>query len=59
MKKVLVLPCSGIGKPADEISHQAAYTLVDHLRPEQSERICLARLMIDDPDTVSLVHDNS
>ncbi|NMC28072.1 MAG: hypothetical protein GYA42_07985 [Syntrophomonadaceae bacterium] len=58
MKKVIVLPCSGIGKPAGEIGRQAAYTLADQLRPEQCVRICLARLMIDEPDSVSLVRDN-
>lgn len=57
-RKVIVLPCSGIGKPAGEIGRQAAYTLVDKLRPEQCERMCLARLMIDDPEAVALVRDH-
>jgi len=57
-KKVVVLPCSGIGKAYGEIGRQAVYQLAEDLRPEEVTTICLARLMIDDPDARGLVRDN-
>jgi len=56
-KKVIILPCSGIGKPAGEIGRQAAYQ-ARQLMPEKVEMSCLARLMIDDPETIELVRNN-
>lgn len=57
-KKVMILPCSGIGKPAGEIGRQAAYEVVRTLRPNQTGITCLARLMIDDEETINLVRSN-
>ena len=57
-KKVVVLPCSGIGKAYGEIGRQAVYELADDLRPEDVKTACLARLMIDDPETKALVKEN-
>lgn len=57
-KKVVVLPCSGIGKAYGEIGRQAVYELTEDLRPEDVTTACLARLMIDDPETKALVKDN-
>jgi len=57
-KKVIVLPCSGIGKPTGEIGRQAAYEVAYRLRPDQARMECLARLMLDDPELVDLVKDN-
>lgn len=57
-KKVMVLPCSGIGKPTGEIGRQAAYSVTRQLRPEKTGLACLARLVIDDPETMAAVKDN-
>jgi uncharacterized metal-binding protein len=57
-KKVVVLPCSGIGKAYGEVARQAVYETAEVLRPEDVTTACLARLMIDDPDTKTLVKDN-
>ena len=57
-KKVVVLPCSGIGKAYGEIGRQAVYELVEDLRPEEVATTCLARLVIDDPEAKALVSDN-
>ncbi|NPV89497.1 MAG: hypothetical protein HPY50_01820 [Firmicutes bacterium] len=57
-KKVVIIPCSGIGKPYGEIGRQAVYTITDDLRPEDVTTVCLAKLMIDDPETMALVKDN-
>ena len=57
-KKVVILPCSGIGKANGEIARQAVYEAVEDLRPEDVTTACLARLMIDDPDTKALMKNS-
>ncbi len=56
--RVVVLPCSGIGKAYGEIGRQAVYELVEDLRPKETTTTCLARLVIDDPEAKALVQDN-
>jgi len=57
-KKVVILPCSGIGKAYGEMGRQAIYELIEDLGEEKATTTCLARLMIDDPETSGLVHEN-
>lgn len=56
-KRVMVMPCSGIGKPTGEIGRQAAYAVTRQLRPDRAEMACLARLVIGDPETIAAVND--
>ncbi|MEQ8201108.1 MAG: putative zinc-binding protein [Syntrophomonadaceae bacterium] len=58
LQKVMILPCSGIGKPTGEIGRQAAYRAVRQLRPDKTGITCLARLVIDDPETIDLIRAN-
>lgn len=58
VKKVMVFPCSGIGKPSGEIGRQASYCVAGQLRPEKTQMACLARLVIDDPETAHLLYSN-
>lgn len=58
VKKIVVMPCSGIGKAYGEISRQAAFHLAEELKPDQIDTACLALLMIDDPETRQLVKNN-
>jgi uncharacterized metal-binding protein len=57
-KKVIILPCSGIGKAYGEIGRQAIYEAIEDLRPEEVATTCLAKLMIDDPEAKALVQNN-
>ncbi len=57
-RKVVVLPCSGIGKAYGEIGRQAVYEMVEDLRPEEATTTCLALLVIEDPEAKALVNDN-
>ena len=57
-KKIVLIPCSGIGKAYGEIGRQAVYELIEDLRRGDVTTTCLARLMIDDPDAKALVNDN-
>lgn len=57
-KKVVVIPCSGIGKAFGEMGRQAVYEVMEDLRPGEVTTTCLARLMIDDPETKVLIMQN-
>ena len=57
-KKVVILPCSGIGKAYGEMGRQAIYELIEDLGEEKATTTCLARLMIDDPEAKALVQEN-
>jgi uncharacterized metal-binding protein len=57
-KKVVVIPCSGIGKAFGEMGRQAVYEVIEDLRPGDVTTTCLARLMIDDPEAKALIEDN-
>lgn len=57
-KKVVIIPCSGIGKAYGEVGRQATYYLTDEEKLSEVTTVCLARLMIDDPEVKALVKDN-
>ena len=44
-KRVLVIPCSGIGKVHGLLSREATYLVVDELAPEETDTFCLALLV--------------
>ena len=45
-KKVVVLPCSGIGKVYGAVARETAYELVEKLRPGLATTTCLCFLPI-------------
>jgi uncharacterized metal-binding protein len=47
-QKVIIVPCSGIGKPYGTVSREAAYELTDDLRPGQTQLVPLALLVLGD-----------
>ena len=53
--KVLVIPCSGIGKVHGLISRESAYLVTDELAPAKTEVVCLALLVREDEETVAKV----
>jgi len=57
-RKVVVLPCSGIGKPLGTVSRLAAYRVVEELRPEKTAITCLAQLVAEEAEALSLVREN-
>jgi uncharacterized metal-binding protein len=50
-KRVVVVPCSGIGKTYGTVGREAAYELVETLRPDNSEVLALSLLVLGDADT--------
>jgi uncharacterized metal-binding protein len=53
--KVLVIPCSGIGKVHGLMSREAAYLVSDELAPKDTDVVCLALLVKGDEETVARV----
>jgi uncharacterized metal-binding protein len=57
-KKVVVLPCSGIGKVFGALARETTYELLERVRPETVVTTCLPLLVIKDPEAVALVTEN-
>jgi uncharacterized metal-binding protein len=53
--RVLVIPCSGIGKVHGLMSREATYLVTDELAPDSTDTMCLALLVKQDPEAVALV----
>jgi uncharacterized metal-binding protein len=58
LKKVMVLPCSGIGKTYGALARETAYELVERVRPGVATLTCLPLLVINDPEARQLVLEN-
>jgi len=56
--KLVVVPCSGIGKTYGSVSRQAAYCLTEDLRPGQTELVALSLLVLGDPAARRLLVDS-
>jgi len=54
-EKVLVIPCSGIGKVHGLMSREAAYLVTDELAPKGTDVVCLALLVKGDEETMARV----
>lgn len=57
-KKVIVIPCSGIGKPIGTVSREATYELIENKAKGRAETVCLAALTAGDKETIDKVKDN-
>jgi uncharacterized metal-binding protein len=47
-KKVVIVPCSGIGKTYGTVSREAAYDVVEDLRPDDAQLVALSMLVLGD-----------
>ena len=54
-QKVIIVPCSGIGKPYGTVSREAAYDVTEDLRPGQTQLVPLALLVLGDEASRSAV----
>ncbi|MFX1519358.1 MAG: putative zinc-binding protein [Promethearchaeota archaeon] len=57
-KKVVILPCSGIGKVFGTVGRHATYIVVNKLRPETTTTFCLPLLQIGDKEALGLAENN-
>jgi uncharacterized metal-binding protein len=53
--RVVVVPCSGIGKPFGSVSREAAYDLCEDLRPDATQLVALSKLVLGDRAARELV----
>jgi hypothetical protein len=56
--KILIIPCSGIGKPGGTIARLAMYYVVEDLLPEETATLCLPLLVIGDEETKKRVQQS-
>ena len=56
--KVLVIPCSGIGKAFGSVGREAMYMVVEELRSEETETICLSLLTLGDEEAKDRVRSH-
>ncbi|MEM3587648.1 MAG: putative zinc-binding protein [Candidatus Jordarchaeaceae archaeon] len=57
-RKVVILPCSGVGKVYGTISREAAYKVIEELKPEKTAITCLPLLVVGDEDAKRMVQEN-
>lgn len=57
-KKVIVIPCSGIGKPIGTVSRETTYEIIENLAKGKAETVCLALLTSQDKETIDKVKNN-
>jgi uncharacterized metal-binding protein len=48
LQKVVIVPCSGIGKTYGTVSREAAYDVTEDLRPERTQLVALSLLVLGD-----------
>ncbi len=56
--KVIIVPCSGIGKPYGTVSRESAYEVTDELRPTRTQLVPLAMLVLGDEESRAAVAQN-
>jgi uncharacterized metal-binding protein len=56
--RVVIVPCSGIGKTYGTVSREAAYDVVDDLRPDETQLVALSRLVLGDESARSAIAGN-
>jgi uncharacterized metal-binding protein len=54
-RKVMVVPCSGIGKTYGTVSREAAYEVTEDQRPQSTQLVALSLLVLGDEDARAAV----
>jgi uncharacterized metal-binding protein len=57
-KKVVIVPCSGIGKSYGTVSRMAAYQVTDDDRPENTQLVPLSLLVLGDEEARAVLAEN-
>jgi uncharacterized metal-binding protein len=57
-RRVVIVPCSGIGKTYGTVSREAAYDVTEDLRPEQTRLVALSKLVLGEAEARSIVASN-
>ena len=57
-KRIIIVPCSGIGKTYGTVSREAAYEVIEELRPRTSSLVPLSKLVLGDEEARTAVSEN-
>jgi uncharacterized metal-binding protein len=58
-RRVVIVPCSGIGKAYGTVSREAAYEVTQDLRPTESQLAALSLLVLGDEEACAVVSGKS
>jgi len=56
---ILIIPCSGIGKPFGTISRDATFRVVDELRKGRADTNCLSLLVMGDEEATRQIREST
>ena len=56
---ILIIPCSGIGKPFGTIGRDATFRVVDELRKGRAETNCLSLLVMGDEEATRQIREST
>jgi len=56
--RVVIVPCSGIGKTYGTVSREAAYDVIEDLRPKETQLVALSMLVLGDEAARAAVAQN-
>lgn len=54
-ERVMIIPCSGIGKAYGSVGREAMYRVLEDLRPEATQTVCLSLLTLGDAEAQARV----
>jgi uncharacterized metal-binding protein len=57
-RKVVIVPCSGIGKTYGTVSREAAYNITEDMRPQETRLVALSKLVMGEEEARSAVEGN-
>ncbi len=57
-RKIVIVPCSGIGKTYGSVSREAAYQVTEDMRPASAQLVALSLLVLGDEEARSAVAEN-
>jgi len=56
--RIVIVPCSGIGKTYGTVSREAAYDISEDLRPDDTQLVALSMLVLGDESARSAISGN-
>ena len=57
-RPILIIPCSGIGKPFGTIGRDATFRVVDELRKGRADTNCLSLLVMGDEEATEQIRES-
>ena len=57
-RKIVIVPCSGIGKTYGTVSREAAYNVTEDLRPDETRLVALSKLVLGEDEARAVVSES-